>query len=160
MLTLWCWVHWVLSAVLITWLKYSSSRQSTQGSETSMGRTSLEMSQHLIRTIFIWNENATHCIKAVLAPNVIQKEQPERNPETTKQWLRVILGVWQIARIGFAVISGLHSVPGVIYIWCLNCPMTEGNFCGCGKLRASDWLFLSGLHVVPGVAFGAWTLFC
>jgi len=39
----------------ITWLKYSSSRQSTHGSETSNGRTSFEMSQHFIRTIFSWN---------------------------------------------------------------------------------------------------------
>jgi len=38
-----------------TWLKYSSSRQSTHGSETSNGRTSLEISQHFIRTIFSWN---------------------------------------------------------------------------------------------------------
>lgn len=33
-------------------MKYSSSRQSTHGSATSMGRTSLEMSQHLMSTIF------------------------------------------------------------------------------------------------------------
>ena len=32
-----------------TCIKYSSRRQSAQGSETSMGRTSFEMSQHLIR---------------------------------------------------------------------------------------------------------------
>ena len=39
-------------------MKYSSSRQSTQGSATSMGRTSLEISQHLIRTIFSWGRRS------------------------------------------------------------------------------------------------------
>lgn len=38
--------------VEVTCMKYSSSRQSTQGSATSVGLTSLEMSQHLIKTIF------------------------------------------------------------------------------------------------------------
>ena len=35
-----------------TWLKYSSSRQSSHGSATSSGRSSLEISQHFTRTIF------------------------------------------------------------------------------------------------------------
>lgn len=37
---------------LSTWIKYSSSKQSTHGSATSVGLTSFEMSQHLIKTIF------------------------------------------------------------------------------------------------------------
>lgn len=37
-----------------TCIKYSSRRQSAQGSETSMGRTSFEMSQHLIRIFLSW----------------------------------------------------------------------------------------------------------
>lgn len=36
----------------LTCMKYSSNKQSTHGSATSVGRTSLEMSQHLIRIIF------------------------------------------------------------------------------------------------------------
>lgn len=36
----------------VTCMKYSSSRQSTHGSATSVGLTSLEMSQHFIKTIF------------------------------------------------------------------------------------------------------------
>lgn len=42
----------------LTCMKYSSSRQSTQGSATSMGRTSLEMSQHLIRIIFSYKDGS------------------------------------------------------------------------------------------------------
>lgn len=38
----------------LTCMKYSSNRQSTQGSATSIGRTSLEMSQHFIKIIFSW----------------------------------------------------------------------------------------------------------
>ena len=38
-------------------IKYSSRRQSTHGSETSIGRTSLEMSQHLISIICSWGED-------------------------------------------------------------------------------------------------------
>ena len=45
-----------------TWLKYSSSRQSTHGSDTSNGRTSFEMSQHLINTIFNCKTYATSLI--------------------------------------------------------------------------------------------------
>lgn len=37
-------------------MKYSSSKQSTQGSATSIGRTSLEMSQHFIKIIFSWRK--------------------------------------------------------------------------------------------------------
>ncbi len=37
--------------ILSTCMKYSSSKQSTHGSATSIGRTSLEISQHLISTI-------------------------------------------------------------------------------------------------------------
>lgn len=40
-----------------TCMKYSSNKQSTQGSATSIGRTSLEMSQHLIRIIFSWRRD-------------------------------------------------------------------------------------------------------
>lgn len=38
-------------------MKYSSNRQSTQGSATSIGRTSLEMSQHFIKIIFSWKRD-------------------------------------------------------------------------------------------------------
>lgn len=37
-------------------MKYSSRRQSSHGSATSVGLTSLEMSQHLIKTIFSWKD--------------------------------------------------------------------------------------------------------
>lgn len=40
------------SSVSLTCMKYSSSKQSTHGSATSMGRTSLEISQHFMRIIF------------------------------------------------------------------------------------------------------------
>ena len=46
-------------------IKYSSRRQSTHGSETAMGRTSLEMSQHLIRSIFSYTDeewDASHSV--------------------------------------------------------------------------------------------------
>lgn len=36
----------------LTCIKYSSNKQSTHGSATSIGRTSLEMSQHFIKIIF------------------------------------------------------------------------------------------------------------
>jgi len=42
-----------------TWLKYSSSRQSSHGSATSIGRSSLEMSQHFTNTIFSCNQRRT-----------------------------------------------------------------------------------------------------
>lgn len=38
------------------WRKYSSSRQSTQGSATLVGRTSFDISQDLINICFIWGE--------------------------------------------------------------------------------------------------------
>ena len=41
---------------VLTCMKYSSSKQSTQGSATSVGRTSLEISQHFIRIIFSWKK--------------------------------------------------------------------------------------------------------
>lgn len=41
-----------LMTLFLTCIKYSSSKQSTHGSATSMGRTSLEMSQHFMRIIF------------------------------------------------------------------------------------------------------------
>lgn len=41
-------------SLILTCIKYSSSKQSTQGSATSIGRTSLEISQHFISTIFSW----------------------------------------------------------------------------------------------------------
>lgn len=41
-------------SLILTCIKYSSSKQSTQGSATSIGRTSLEISQHFISIIFSW----------------------------------------------------------------------------------------------------------
>lgn len=40
----------------LTCIKYSSNKQSTQGSATFIGRTSLEMSQHFIKIIFSWKK--------------------------------------------------------------------------------------------------------
>ena len=44
--------HRGLTRNALTCMKYSSNKQSTQGSATSIGRTSFEMSQHFIKIIF------------------------------------------------------------------------------------------------------------
>lgn len=50
---------YVNALVEVTCMKYSSRRQSTHGSATSVGLTSLEISQHLIKTIFSWKHKHT-----------------------------------------------------------------------------------------------------
>lgn len=55
----WFWYR-VTALAEVTCMKYSSSRQSTQGSATSVGLTSLEISQHLIKTIFSCTQKRKH----------------------------------------------------------------------------------------------------
>lgn len=55
-------------SLILTCIKYSSSKQSTQGSATSIGRTSLEMSQHFISTIFSWKRIILQYCSLIASP--------------------------------------------------------------------------------------------
>ena len=55
-------------------IKYSSRRQSTHGSETSIGRTSLEMSQHLISIICSWRRKKEVGLREVQISKMCSRE--------------------------------------------------------------------------------------
>lgn len=65
----------VLLNFIHTCMKYSSSRQSAQGSETSMGRTSFEMSQHLMRIFLSCSKEGDSEIKKILINTVLSNFQ-------------------------------------------------------------------------------------